>query len=172
MLEGALLVVAVLGGAWGAVLVHEGGHYLLGRLLGVPADSIRVRLERPPHVALREGERWLSPDDPGYAAAFARHRSSASAAWLFVAGGFLVETVVVLLLAWLFAGVGTLSLVVVGASTAVLLLYLVFDVALSLRRRRSYGDVTAMWRIAPVASVAAMVILLAVRVGAVWLLVG
>ncbi|WP_131105965.1 hypothetical protein [Ornithinimicrobium sufpigmenti] len=87
-----------------------------------------------------------------------------------MAGGFLVERVVVLLLAWLSAGVGTLSLVRVGASTAVLLLYLVSDVALSLRRGRSYGDVTAMWRIAPVVSVAAVVVVLSLRAGAVWLL--
>lgn len=33
------------------VVVHEYGHYGVGRLLGVPADSIRVELGGgPPHV--------------------------------------------------------------------------------------------------------------------------
>ncbi len=55
------LAVDLIGG-FGFVLllvaVHEYGHYAGGRMLGVPADSIRVELTgNPPHVALRDDER-------------------------------------------------------------------------------------------------------------------
>lgn len=166
-LEVVLLTAAVLGAAWGSVLVHEGGHYLAGRALGVPAGAMSIRLERPPHVALDHGGRWLSPDHPDYPAAFARHNRSPGAAWSFVAGGVVVETVVVLLLAAVLRGQGSLPLVLVGTSTALLVAYLLADVALSARRARPYGDVAVMWTVAAVPTAVLVGAVLAVRVAAI-----
>ncbi len=170
-LEFVLLAGAVLGVAWGSVLVHEAGHYLAGWGLAVPRSDMRVRLQRPPHLALRRGQRWLSPDDPGYASTFARHNPSAAAAWLFVAGGFLFETTVVLLLAVAFRDIGTLPLVLVGASTVILLLYLIADISLSLRRSVPYGDAGAMWTISRAPTGLVLGAVLVARGGAVALLV-
>lgn len=171
VVEIALLVAAMLGAAWGAIMVHEVGHYLGGLSLGVPADSMRIRLERPPHVALRQGDAWFSPDEPEYVSAFAQHNSSVVAAWLFVAGGFLLETFVLLVLAAVFHGFGTLSIVIVAASTAVFVTYLICDVALSIHRARPYGDIAAMWHIFRAATVVAIVAVLLLRTGAIFLLV-
>lgn len=66
--------LAVLGFAWLTVLVHESGHLLAGRLFGVPSSRIRIVLGNPSHVALREGDRWISPEDPDYVQAFRSHR--------------------------------------------------------------------------------------------------
>jgi len=170
-LDIALLLLALLGAAWGTIVVHEGGHYLMAFSFGVPAGSRRLRMERPPHVALRQGDRWLSPDDPQYASAFAQHNPSMFAAWMFVAGGVLVETVLMLFIAALCRGFGSLSLVIVGASTALLLMYLVADVALSLQRRRPYGDFGAMFTIARGPTVVTIMVVLLVRTVAIFLLV-
>lgn len=103
----ALDVLAGIGFAIGLVAVHEHGHRLTARLLGVPADEVRVDLQaRPPVTRLRREGSWLGPDDPGCAEAFQRHVASASGAWWFVAGGFVLEGVV--------AAVGVLVLLAVG----------------------------------------------------------
>jgi hypothetical protein len=171
-LEVILLTAAVLGTAWGSVLVHESGHYCLGRLLGVPASSMSIRLERPPHVALDHEGRWLPPDHPDYPTAFAQHNPSARAAWTFVAGGVVVETVVVLALAAVFRGQGALSLVLVGTSTALVMAYLLADLTLSIRRAHPYGDFAAMWTITTVPTVTVIVVILLVRAGALLALAG
>lgn len=169
VLEIALLALAVLGAAWGAVLVHEAGHYLAGRLLGVPAESIRIRMERPPHVALHRSGRWFSPDEPGYSAVFALYNDSVMAAWLFIAAGIVVETAVALVLVMIFFAAGSLPLVIAGASTGVLIAYLLADVVMSKGRGLPYGDFTAMRRIYPAASIATIgvaVVLRAVAIAA------
>lgn len=60
---GVLLTgVAGLGFALITVNLHEHGHWLVGRVLGIPRADITVDLSaRPPHVALRHGETWLAP---------------------------------------------------------------------------------------------------------------
>jgi len=44
------------------IAVHEVGHYLAGLTAGIPARDMRVvLLAFPQHVALRDGELWVSP---------------------------------------------------------------------------------------------------------------
>ena len=134
--------------AWVAVLVHEAGHYLAGRVVGVPARAMRIRLTTaPPHVALRDEERWLAPDQSGYIGAFTRQRNSAAAAWFFIAGGFVVETAAVLAAGFALQDAGTVAPIVLLTSTCILLLYLGADVLGSLRGGQPYGDAGAMWRL-------------------------
>lgn len=189
------VIVAVIGILWASVLVHECGHYLAGRTVGVPGHCMQVRLENPPHVALkaRQGPSgvgasprqpgqvtstfgsasldsddgmppWLSPDHPGYIDAFMSHNPSSRAAWWFVAGGFVVETAVVVMVAGLLSGFGTWPVVVLGASTGLLVAYLIGDVVLSAWRKRPYGDVAVMWVLAPSLTVVMILMVLALRV--------
>lgn len=141
-----LYVLAVLGFAWLTVNVHEYGHLAVGRWVGVPADSIRVRYTpRPPHVALRAGQTWLAPDDPDYASTFQRFNGRVSAAWVFVAGGFLVESVVVLAgAAALVPAAPAIAVAWLGTSTAILLLYVVTDLIGRVRTGVAAGDASAL----------------------------
>lgn len=152
------LFPAVLGVLWATVVVHEGGHYLVGRCVGVPASDMKISLGRPSFVALRQGQQWVSPDDEKYIPAFVRHNPSRSAAWLFVAGGFLVETGVVLLLVLAFQDHRTLALLVLGASSFVFVTYLLLDVITALRAGVAAGDGSAMWRLSIPATLVALAI--------------
>lgn len=165
-LGASLLAVATLGFALLTVNVHEHGHRLVGRALGVPRGDIRVDLRaRPPHVALRAGRGWLSPDDEGYADAFARHRPGGAAAWSFIAGGLAIETVV--------ASAGALVLVAGDAAEAarvwawctagVNALYLAVDAATSVRSVHPGGDFSAMWQLRSGTTGALVVAVIAVK---------
>jgi hypothetical protein len=44
------------------IAVHEAGHYLAGLMGGIPARDMRLVLFAfPQHVALRDGQEWVSP---------------------------------------------------------------------------------------------------------------
>lgn len=160
-----LLTLATMGAVWGVTVVHEQGHYVTGRLLGVPAEAMSIRWERTPHVALRYEDEWLSPDHENYPRAFEVHNGSLRAAWCFIAGGVLVETAVVLILSLLLRDVGTVSLVVAGASNVVLLIYLIADIVLSKRGGHPYGDFSSMWAVARLPTAALIVTVSALRAG-------
>lgn len=159
-----LWILAAVGFAWLTVNVHEYGHLAVGRAVGVPADSIRVRFTPlPPHVALRDGERWLAPDDTGYVPAFARFNPGAAAAWWYVAGGFVIESVVVIGAVAALAPVApVVAALWLETSTAIFLVYVLLDVAGTWRRGTPTGDTSALWRIHAGATVA---LLLSVAVG-------
>ncbi|UFU03825.1 hypothetical protein LQF12_04240 [Ruania suaedae] len=168
MLMDMLLIGAwALATLWACVLVHEAGHYLAGLAAGLSPRTMAIRLRRPPHVALRDGDTWRSPEEPEYVEVFRRSAPSGFAAWLFVAGGFLVETAVVLLAGVLLRGAGELSLVVVATSSVMFAIYLAGDALGSVRRRRPQGDAGALWAIHRGATAVMVLTLTGVRAAAV-----
>ncbi|KAA9394116.1 hypothetical protein FCK90_08305 [Kocuria coralli] len=169
----SLFVIAVvLGVLWASVAIHELGHFLAGLAVGVPREAMSVRLRNPPHVALLapdDGGTWLSPDHPDYAETFRGYNPSERAAWVFIAGGFLVETSAVVAVAGLVHDLGTLPVVLTGASTALVVFYLAADLVLSTVRKRPCGDASAMWRIAPSYTAITVMTMLAIRLGVILL---
>lgn len=150
----------ILGTAWGIVVVHEHGHRFAARLLGVPADAVRVVYGMPSHTALRCGDSWLAPDDDGYVAAFRAHRAGARAGWTFVAAGFVIETAVALAVCCALVLLGAMwpALLVAAVSGVVFLGYVLADAVASLARRRPHGDASVMWSLLPWATVAALLL--------------
>lgn len=141
-----LYALAAVGFAWLTITVHEYGHLAVGRAAGVPAGDIRVRYTpSPPHVALRSGEQWLAPDDPGYADTFQEHRAGVRAAWVFVAGGFLLESVLAVGGAAALTPVAPATAAVwLGTSTVIFLAYVVVDLLGRARAGAPTGDTSAM----------------------------
>jgi hypothetical protein len=53
-----LLMLAIV---FSLIAAHEKGHFLAGMVVGIPARDMRiVVLAYPQHVALRNGDRWVS----------------------------------------------------------------------------------------------------------------
>ncbi|MEE8599467.1 hypothetical protein [Euzebya tangerina] len=160
-------LLAGIGFVWLLVVVHEYGHVFAGRSLGVPADHIRVELSSPPaHVALRDGDTWLSPDEPGYQAAFQRFNPSGDAAWLYVAAGLGAETVLAVAAAASLIAVG-----LDGASTTLLIAslllgagYLLVDVLGTARAGRPTGDHSAMWAMRRLPTAALVLVSLCLKI--------
>lgn len=156
---------AVIGSSWLAMVLHESSHYLCGRAVGVPRRQIALRLNpRKPHVALRDDEQWRDPDHPGYVEAFTRYQSDAKRAWLFIAAGAIAVGLAL-------AGLSVMALILMGTSTAYLLIYVVADAILSYERRRPHGDFSSMWRIGAAATVVTAIALAAIRGSVILLLV-
>lgn len=159
--------LSVLGFAWLLIVVHEYSHYVGGRMLGVPADSMRVVVaNNPPHVALREGEAWLTPLDESYADVFQRHRSGVAPAWWYIAAGSVGESVVALVViaGLMWAGADEVAGPLAWATALVFTVYLVGDAAMSLTRKVVSGDWSAMYVVQSVATVALALALGAVKI--------
>ena len=75
------------------IAVHETGHYLAGLTAGIPASVMKIRLFTfPQHVALRDGDSWISPvaNIERYIAVSQRYLFTRAAAFRWVAGGLVV----------------------------------------------------------------------------------
>ncbi|MBK8091200.1 MAG: hypothetical protein IPK32_04210 [Verrucomicrobiaceae bacterium] len=131
------------------VAVHECGHYLAGLAVGVPRRNMRIRLLTfPQHVALRDGDEWGSPADTDrYIRPAEPLMPTAATAFIFVAGGFILETATLLLLA-----AYRLPFFRVACTLAfwMTVIYFAFDVFVYLRTRKAGMDFSAMCSISPV----------------------
>ena len=137
--------------------VHEAGHWLGGRAAGVPAQAMRVRLSWPPRVDLRDGAGWVSPTDYArYVEVAGRHLPTAGRAFVYVAGGPVVETAAVAAACAAAVALGAPGVALAVAATALGLhaLYTVADLALTWRTGTPCGDASALWVISPAGAVA------------------
>lgn len=130
------------------VAVHEAGHYLAGLLVGVPPGNMKIRLLCfPQHVALRDGQEWVSPvETERYIRLAEPYMPTASRALIFVAGGFVVETLGLLL--WVALKLPCHQLAI-SLALMMTLFYFVIDVAIYARTRRAGMDFSALYSISP-----------------------
>lgn len=166
--------MAVLGSSWFAVVIHEHSHYVCGRAVGVPREKITVRMKpRPPHVALHNDHQWLSPGHPEYNPTFWRYQPATGAAWFYIAAGTIGETLITTMLSFGLAlgGLHIMALILIATSTAFEVAYLCFDVALSSKHQRPYGDFSALWRINRAGTVVAILASFILRGAAILVLV-
>jgi hypothetical protein len=156
------------------IAVHEVGHYVAGLTAGIPATAMRIRLLTfPQHVALRDGERWVSPvmDIEHYVEVSRRYLSTRAAAFRWVAGGLVTETGFTAIVCVLAVQLGWRS---VAFWTAVisLAMYLInvllMDIPWALIRRHAFGDTSGLWEIARMPATVVTISMLAIRLILVW----
>ncbi len=152
------------------IIVHEVGHYTMGRLAGLPVAEMRIRLLTfPQHVALRDGTEWISVSDlQRYLELMRRHVPSVRGQLVYISGGFLFETTFTMLMAVILqmAGIELFAVIIVGLS---LLFYLVYLLALDLPHARAtgepYGDSTLMYTLAPTLAICWSIGMVVIRIG-------
>lgn len=146
------------------VSIHEFGHYSVGRwLAGIPASDIKiVLLDFPQHVALRDGEDWVKPQEqPRYGEIYSKYdteRTRSQLVDLYTAGGLVGQTVGVVVIGGLFLAAGERSWAELFLELSILLSasYFVFDTGsyLSSSRKQGYtGDFSALWEHSPVGTI-------------------
>ncbi len=157
------------------IVVHEIGHYMMGRLAGIPWAQMRIRLLTfPQHVAVRDGDDWVSVSElKRYFKTVRRHVPSVSGQLLYITGGFLFETLFTVLMALLLQATGfwLYAVFIVGVSLVFYLVYLfALDLPQARRTGEPYGDTTLMYSLAPAPAICWLVGMIVVRVGLlVWL---
>jgi hypothetical protein len=175
MVQFILIFLVVIALGFTFIAVHESGHYLAGLTAGIPAKVMRIRLFTfPQHVALRDGDEWLSPvaNIERYIDVSRRYLCTRAAAFRWVAGGMVVGTVFTVLVysaAFIF-GSTLLALWVATLSLAMYLVnVLVMDLPWALLRGHPCGDTSGMWMIAKVPAVLLAIVLVVVDAFLVWL---
>jgi hypothetical protein len=151
------------------IAVHEVGHFLFGLTGGIPARDMKlVLLTFPQHVALRDGDEWISPvrDIARYIGITQRHLSTRGAAFRWVAGGMVLELAFVTLV-WIVCratGYPTLAFWAAGISLGMYLINVcLMDLPWALYYRSACGDTSGLWQIAPVPAVLFSLVMLAGR---------
>ena len=168
---GALLLFVLILALVGVLIaVHEAGHFVVGWMGGLPAGDMKlVLLTFPQHVALRNGDEWVSPvrDIRRYVEVSRRHLRSRATAFWWVAGGMAFELAfaaaawgVALAMGYQAAGfwLACVSLCMYAINVVLM------DLPWALRYRCAAGDTSGMWQIAPMPAVLFSAAMLAGRV--------
>ena len=151
------LVVVVLG----ITYIHELGHYAAGRwMVGIPPADIKlVMTEVPQHVALRDDDEWVGPDEyERYSELYGEHDPDYEHLEAYIGAGELVQTIGVVVIAALLIGVG-----LDGVASSIVLIslfmtgfYIAYDVSFSAYIRNPAGDYSALWVASPLAAIAVL----------------
>jgi hypothetical protein len=138
------------------IVVHETGHFLAGLMGGIPARDMKlVLLAFPQHVALRDGDEWVSPvrDITRYVEITRRYFATRGTAFRWVAGGMVLELAFVTLV-WALCLMTGYPALAFWAACISLGMYLInvclMDLPWALRYRCAAGDTSGLWQIAPV----------------------
>ena len=152
------------------IAVHETGHYLAGLTAGIPARDMKiVLLAFPQHVALRDGDTWVSPvrDIARYIEVSRRYFATRWAAFRYVAGGIVVGTVfsAALCVCAMLLGQDGLAVWVAYFSLAMYLInMLLMDIPCAVYYGHAVGDTSGLWQIAKLPTVALTILVLSVYV--------
>ena len=158
------------------IAVHETGHFLAGVTSGIPGGDMRIRLfSFPQHVAIRDGDSWLSPANADeiqrYIELTRRYFQSRAAAFRWVAGGVVVEAVFTVTVS-VSAHLLGLSEVAFWTATMSLGMYLInvflMDLPWALLHRHAFGDTSGLWTIAKIPAVLLTLAMLLIRGGLLW----
>ncbi len=156
------------------IAVHEVGHYLAGLTAGIPATTMRVRLLTfPQHVALLDGDRWVSPvtEIEHFVEVSRRYLSSRAAAFRWVAGGLATETIFTAVACVLAAQLGwrAVAFWMAAISSAMYLInVLLMDLPWAVIHRRVFGDTSGLWAIARVPTIVMVILMVSVRLMLLW----
>lgn len=155
-------------------VVHELGHYVAAGLAGVPAaDRKLVWVAVPPHVALADGDEWVSPfENERFSDVYGRYDPENRHGEAFTAAGLLAQTVAAVAVA---AAASVLAPDLGAAAVRVSLWFVVglfaVDLVASAIRGAPFSDVTHLWRLDPVVAVGVVVGTVGTHVAALrWLL--
>lgn len=152
------------------IVVHESGHYLAGLVGGIPTRDMRLVLFTfPQHVAIRDGDAWVSPvkDIRRYIEITRRHFSSRGAAFRWVAGGMTLELAFTAAVWGAALGAGYPGVAFCAACVS-LGMYAInvglMDLPWALRYQCAAGDTSGLWQIAPLPAVIFSAVMIISRV--------
>jgi len=140
------------------IVVHEFGHYATGRVVGIPAQSIRIRIfTYPPHVELKDADGWVAPwDYARYGTLARRYMKSRGDAILCISAGLMLQTVVFAGFVAILVAMNKPRPYLLPITVSVLawpVWYVCLDWTLTHRRGVPAGDYSSLWMISPSASI-------------------
>lgn len=152
MLLGILIFIGCAVAPFAMIALHELGHFLAGMAAGIPASQMKIRLWTfPQHVALRDGDEWLSPRSyQRYASRSWALLSSHGGMLAYVSGGLVVETVIFGIFVWICHIQSVPRFWQIPLTSVLVFLpisYLFVDLLETKRVQHPCGDFSALWGI-------------------------
>lgn len=172
-LAGFVLVLALL---WAVAVLHQLGHYITGRrIIEIPASEMRIVSPFVPrYLALRGDDSWVAPYEfDRYRESYEQHDSGYEHLERYVAGGELIQTLVVVpvSVALAVAGFRIVAGALLVSSIAVTFAYVAVDTAVTWRTGSLSGDYSALWYVSKRVPVLLMIAFLFVHLGAFYFIV-
>lgn len=149
--------------------IHEIGHWVMGLIAGIPRRSMKIRMfSFPQQVVLRDEQEWVSVSNyDRYHSILNKYVPTAKGKYLYVSGGFLFETIFLVICSfslwtygfWLYAAVAN------GLSLMMFIIYLfAMDIPQSKTMKKPWGDTTILFSLAQKPTILIVSIMLLIRV--------
>lgn len=133
--------------------VHEVGHWVMGLIAGIPHQNMKIRMfSFPQQVVIRDEQDWVSVSNyERYHSILNKYVPTSTGKYLYVSGGFLFETVFLVISSrilwgygfWLYAAVAN------GLSLMMFIIYLfAMDIPQSQSLKKPWGDTTILYSLA------------------------
>ncbi len=149
--------------------IHEVGHWVMGRIAGIPLQKMKIRMFTfPQQVVLRDEQEWVSVSDyERYHSILDKHAPTVGGKYLYVSGGFLFETgflIILSLVLWRY-GFWLYAVVANGLSLTMFLIYLLaMDIPQSKSLKKPWGDTTILFSLAKKPTILIVSAMILVRV--------
>lgn len=143
------LIVVIL---WAVGLLHQFGHYYTGRqIVGIPSSDMRIVSPLVPRfVGLRDDSEWIRPlEFDRYRTCYERHDPQYEHLERYVAGGEIIQTLVVIpvSIALALTSFEWVATVLILSSIGVTLVYVLVDAYQTQRTGTLSGDYSALWHV-------------------------
>ena len=140
------------------IIIHEIGHYLAGAFFGIPIKQMKIVLWTfPQYVAIKRDNIWISPMDyKNYVSRTREFLQSKISAFAYVAGGFVSQTSVFLIVFLFIRFTGYSNHLIRPITQAIvimLVLYWLMDLSKTARTKSPSGDLTGLWKISKPATI-------------------
>lgn len=157
LLEKFISVLIYLSIAVIIIVFHEMGHYLFGRLIGIPRSRLSIQLlKMPPHVALvNDNDVKIPPSNINkYVELLERFIKSDNKLFIYVIGGHALEIIIILAIVLIslitkVTFIITFAHAITWIAPLLALNYLLIDLFSTIRNKSPSGcDFSASWQIA------------------------
>ncbi len=140
---------------WAVLFLHVSGHYFTGRqIVEIPGSEMRIiSVLVPRHVALRDDDgEWVTPRTfEQYRNCYERHDSDYEHLERFVAGGEIIQVLVVVpaAIGLVLSGLSSTAAMLLASSMLATLLYVTADAVYTQRTGTLSGEYSVLWYVSP-----------------------
>lgn len=154
------------------IAMHEVGHYIFGIIVGIPSKKMKIRLLTfPQHVAIKKDNKWISPQDKNYVSEVLKYIKTEKDAFLYVSGGFILETIFFIFFVLISKHLGLNENVLQSIIITLILfhlLYFLMDLIITAKTQNPSGDLTGLWKISKLGTLIIIGLMIIVYLIALW----
>ncbi len=149
---------------------HEIGHYVSGRMAGIPKERIKINFSIPFRIALKNHEgKWVTPDNfKEFVKTYNSFNINTYFTYFYLAGGMIGETdflLITFLLIYFTPINNQMIFLLIFLSILIDVIYVIADTVQNFKQKIPPGDISNMWLISTSKTTLYLIFHFSIRLG-------